>query len=69
VPADIEFAFREGKLFLLQIRPFVESGAARESLYLTTLDNGLRTRRFATVSLAEVPAEPEVGVSAGKEAK
>jgi hypothetical protein len=55
LPADIEFAFLGGRLFLLQIRPFVESGAAKESLYLSGLDRGLRARRFRTVSLAEVP--------------
>jgi hypothetical protein len=38
MPADIEFGFRGGKLAILQIRPFVESKGARESVYLQSLD-------------------------------
>ena len=34
LPADIEFGFKDGRLALLQIRPFVESTAAQQNLYL-----------------------------------
>ena len=38
--ADVEFAFVDGKLFLLQIRPFNESARARGNAYLRQLDQG-----------------------------
>jgi hypothetical protein len=64
LPADVEFAFKGGRLYLLQIRPFVESGRAQHSGYLSSLDAGLRERGQAPVSLdgipgATVPAEEE----------
>jgi hypothetical protein len=37
-PADVEFGFVNGVLELLQIRPFLESRSARESVYLARLD-------------------------------
>ncbi len=37
-PADIEFGFRDGRLALFQIRPFVESMRARRSGYLIDMD-------------------------------
>ncbi|MDV3238692.1 MAG: phosphoenolpyruvate synthase [Gammaproteobacteria bacterium] len=37
-PADIEFGFRDGRLALFQIRPFVESARARRSQYLIGMD-------------------------------
>jgi len=37
-PADIEFGFRDGRLALFQIRPFVESTRARRSAYLVEMD-------------------------------
>jgi len=37
-PADIEFGFRDGRLALFQIRPFVESVRARRSAYLVEMD-------------------------------
>jgi len=58
-PADIEFAFRDGRLFLLQLRPFVESRRARESAYLRSLDAGLGPRGEGRVDLDAVP--PEAG--------
>ena len=55
--ADVEFAFVDGKLYLLQIRPFNESARARESLYLRRLDQDHRARLDgSTVRLNEVPA-------------
>jgi hypothetical protein len=55
IPADIEFAFREGRLALLQIRPFVESKRAQSSAYLSRLDAGFQERGESTVSLDGVP--------------
>jgi len=54
-PADIEFAFHDGRLFLLQIRPFVESRRARQSAYLRALDAGLDARGDLRVDLDAVP--------------
>jgi hypothetical protein len=55
LPADIEFAFKDGKLALLQIRPFVESKSAQRNLYLNTLDDGIRQRSSQSVDLRGVP--------------
>ena len=38
VPLDIELGFKNDKLWLFQIRPFVESKKARSSTYLNNLD-------------------------------
>lgn len=56
LPADIEFAFKNGRLTLLQIRPFVESKGAQNSAYLQQLDAGLESRSSGDVDLDEVPA-------------
>jgi hypothetical protein len=53
LPADIEFAFRGGRLTLLQIRPFVESKSAQKSRYLLDLDAQLHARG-STVVLRDV---------------
>jgi hypothetical protein len=55
LPADVEFAFRNGRLALLQMRPFVESGRAQGSAYLAGLDSGLRDRGQQPVALDAVP--------------
>ena len=39
--ADVEFGFVDGKLYLFQIRPFVQSKGAERSQYLQSLDAGL----------------------------
>jgi hypothetical protein len=57
-PVDIEFAFRDGRLALLQIRPFVESRRARRDGYLQSLDAVFHERARATVTLRDVPEEP-----------
>jgi len=54
-PADIEFAFRDGQLALLQLRPFVESRRAQQSRYLRQLDQQVRSREGRRVSLASPP--------------
>ena len=41
-PADIEFAFKDGKLALLQLRPFVESKAARGNAHLSAMDRKIQ---------------------------
>jgi hypothetical protein len=41
VAADVEFAFVDGRLWLLQIRPFNESRAARRASYLIEMDKAL----------------------------
>lgn len=55
VPADVEFAFRDGRLAVLQIRPFVDSTRARGDYYLAGLDAGLRERVGQPVELDVVP--------------
>jgi hypothetical protein len=57
LPADVEFAFKDGELTLLQIRPFVESKSAQQSGYLSQLDAAFRERGAALVDLDGVPRE------------
>jgi len=55
-PADIEFGFRDGKLALFQIRPFVESQRARRSQYLIDIDRSGASGRDRVVDLHEPPS-------------
>jgi len=55
VPADIEFGFRDGRLALFQIRPFVESRRARQSQYLIDIDRGANRGLDAVVDLRQPP--------------
>jgi hypothetical protein len=55
LPADIEFAFKDGKLALLQIRPFVESKSAQRNAYLRSLDEEFHKRSAARVDLMGIP--------------
>ncbi len=57
VPADIEFGFYQNKLVLFQIRPFLESSRARQSLHLNSLDQNLLDKHNITVDLDTVPIE------------
>lgn len=57
VPADVEFAFRDGRLSLLQIRPFVESRRARRLLYLQQLDRALAQTAGLEVALDGAPVQ------------
>jgi hypothetical protein len=59
MPADIEFAFKDARLALLQIRPFVESKGAQQNLYLGELDAALSTRRSERVNLNGIPRGSE----------
>jgi phosphoenolpyruvate synthase/pyruvate phosphate dikinase len=54
-PADVEFGFHDGKLGLLQLRPFVESRSAQRSTYLAQLDAPLHARGSAHVDLDAIP--------------
>ncbi len=55
VPADVEFAFANGRLAVLQMRPFVDSASARRTRYLQELDAAARARGSQRVSLDSVP--------------
>jgi hypothetical protein len=55
-PADVELAFVDDRLQLLQIRPFLESRKARGSTYLQSLDRPIRQRASTSVPMKEVPA-------------
>jgi hypothetical protein len=54
VAADVEFAFVNGKLWLLQIRPFNESREARGAAYLIRMDKALEANMNKTVNMHEV---------------
>jgi phosphoenolpyruvate synthase/pyruvate phosphate dikinase len=56
LPADVEFAFSQGRLTLLQIRPLVESRAAQRNAYLLSLDADARERQFERIPLDAPPA-------------
>jgi hypothetical protein len=51
--ADVEFAFVNGRLWLLQIRPFNESRQAQASAYLAKMDQSLEKNLGRTVNLRE----------------
>jgi len=51
VAADVEFAFVDGKLWLLQIRPFNESRKARGAAHLAQMDQALAGHLDKTVDL------------------
>jgi hypothetical protein len=53
VAADVEFAFVDSKLWLLQIRPFNESRAARSARYLIQMDKALELNLGRTVNMRE----------------
>jgi len=53
VAADVEFAFVDGKLWLLQIRPFNESRAARSASYLIEMDRVLARNLDRKVDMRE----------------
>jgi len=55
LPADVEFAFRNGRLALLQLRPFVESKSAQRNEYLNRLDAGFAGRGGVGVALEDTP--------------
>jgi len=56
-PADVEFGFLDGRLRLFQIRPFLNSPAARGSDYLSRMDQTLEAGRERMVDLDARPLE------------
>ncbi len=56
-PADIEFGFADGRFYLFQIRPFLESSTAQRNQYLRTLDTRRRENGTLMVNLNEIPRE------------
>jgi hypothetical protein len=54
-PADIEFAFVNGKLYLLQIRPFLQSQRAQQNRVLLDLDEQLQRNSDQLVELSTKP--------------
>ena len=59
VPTDIEFGFFQNKLVLFQIRPFLESSRARQSLYLNRLDQNLLEKQNIRIDLDGMPAKED----------
>ena len=55
-PADIEFGFRDGRLQLFQIRPFLESRDRRGGSYLRAMDKALEGRLNKSVDMRKTPA-------------
>jgi Pyruvate phosphate dikinase, AMP/ATP-binding domain len=53
VAADVEFAFVDGKLWLLQIRPFNESRAAHSASYLIEMDRALARNLNRKIDMRE----------------
>ncbi len=53
--ADVEFGFLDGKLYLFQIRPFVENKRASRSTYLQSLDAGLAENSAQSVPMDRPP--------------
>jgi hypothetical protein len=51
--ADVEFAFVDGRIWLLQIRPFNESREAQASAYLARMDQALEKNLDRTVNMRE----------------
>ena len=54
VAADVEFAFVDGRLWLLQIRPFNESRQAAGAGYLVRMDKSLEASLVRNVDMREV---------------
>jgi hypothetical protein len=56
IPADIELAFKDGHLALLQIRPLNENKRAQRNAYLAQLDAPIAQRGNATIWIGGKPA-------------
>ena len=57
VPADVEFGFARGQLYLFQIRPYLESSKAKRNRYLWHLDEVFLRSDHKDVDLDQVPKE------------
>jgi len=55
VAADVEFGFKDGRLTLLQMRPFVESKGAQGSRFLAELDAKLLSKAKKQIRLDQIP--------------
>ena len=55
-PADVEFGFLHGQLHLFQLRPFLDSKAARTSQYLQDMDNAGKDEQAVNVNMQSRPA-------------
>lgn len=53
--ADVEFGFKDGKLWLFQIRPFVENDTASGNAYLMQLERGLLSSDQQTIDMSAIP--------------
>ena len=67
IPADVEFAFRNGRLALLQIRPFNESKRAQRSQFLAELDAPARARDAEPVWIGGVPGRPDPAAESARQ--
>lgn len=67
IPADVEFAFRGGRLALLQIRPFNESKRAQRSRFLAELDAPARARGDEPVWIGGRPGQPDPAAESAKQ--
>jgi phosphohistidine swiveling domain-containing protein len=56
-PADVEFGFARGRLYLFQIRPYLESSEAKRNQYLWHLDEVFLRSDQKDVDLGQVPKE------------
>ncbi|MGE5841556.1 MAG: phosphoenolpyruvate synthase, partial [Deltaproteobacteria bacterium] len=57
VPADVEFGFARGRLYLFQMRPYLESSEAKRNRYLWHLDEVFLRSDHKDVDLGQVPKE------------
>jgi hypothetical protein len=57
VPADVEFGFAGGRLYLFQIRPYLESRKARQNQYLRQMDEVFLRSDDKGVDLRQLPKE------------
>ena len=51
-PFDVEFGFKEDKIWLFQIRPYVESRRTLSSVYLHARDSATQTRKMIVLDAA-----------------
>ena len=49
-PFDVELGFKDDKLWLFQIRPYVENKRAKSSLYLESITPRLKSRKKLSLS-------------------
>jgi hypothetical protein len=57
-PYDLELGFRDGRLWLFQVRHFVERGVGRALTYLMSLDAGADAERPPVLLASPVDSGP-----------